>query len=295
MVRKRWRIKRTMVVPAQWNGSVEHYYHFFFGYFMPLVLWQEKTGCQEFTVRDCGPMNPWFDLLRNETDLEFMTPGVMLQRVLTHRQEMQILHGWDDPLRFHKKSLELFSTTILNRVGINSRAQNLGEKRITVLDRKPSPEFFLADKSEVHASGSNWRSMPNTERIAETLQPLGKVTLVDAAAMSPADQVRLFGETDVLVAQHGAGLSNIVWLPKGAAVLEIKPPLAPVINEIFANLASACGIDHGSIDQADEHAEVDPNDVRIAVESLLESPGTHVPTMSGRLPIRILRQLPRRL
>ena len=44
MARKRWRIRQTMVVPAQWQGSVEHFYHFFLGYFMPLILWQERTG-----------------------------------------------------------------------------------------------------------------------------------------------------------------------------------------------------------------------------------------------------------
>ena len=29
MTRKKWRIKQVMVVPAQWQGSVEHFYHFF--------------------------------------------------------------------------------------------------------------------------------------------------------------------------------------------------------------------------------------------------------------------------
>ncbi len=295
MVRKRWRIKKTMVVPAQWNGSVEHFYHFFFGYFMPLVLWQEKTGISDFAVRNCGPMNPWFELLRENSELEFMPPGVMLQRVLTRRQEMQILRGWDDPLRFHRKSLEIFSTTVLNRVGIDSRSANSGQKRITVLDRTPSPAFFLASKSEVHASGADWRSMPNTERIADALKDLGSVTLVDAAAMSPADQVRLFARTDLLVAQHGAGLSNIVWLPTGAAVIEIKPPLAPVINEIFANLAASRAIDHASIDQDDEHAEVNPQLVHEIAVALLSSAGDSIPTASGKLPIRLIRQLPRRL
>jgi Glycosyltransferase 61 len=295
MVRKRWRMQETMLVPAQWSGSVEHFYHFFFGYFMPLVLWQEKTGSTEFTVRDCGPMNSWFELLKEGSQPRYIPPGVMLQRVLTHRQEMQTFRGWDNPLHFHRKSLNLFSTTILNRVGIESKKETHNEKRITVLDRKPSPDFYVADNSEVLSSGAAWRSMPNTERIAEALQNLGEVTLVDSAAMSPTEQVRLFSQTNLLVAQHGAGLSNMVWLPKNAAVLEIKPPLPPVINEIFSNLASACAIDRGCVDQADEHAEVDPQLVKAAAEELISSPGTHIPMMSGRLPIRILRQLPRRL
>jgi hypothetical protein len=295
VTRKRWRINRTMVVPAQWQGSVEHFYHFFFGYFMPLVLWQERTGAMEFTVRDCGPMNPWFSLLRPGTDVDLMPPGVMLQRVLTRRQNMQILRGWDDPTRFHRASLERFSRTILDRVGVVSGSPSSLNRRITVLNRAPSPSYYVSDKSETFSSGADWRSLPNVQVIAAALGGLGDVTVLDTAALTPGEQVRALSNTDLLVAQHGAGMSNIVWLPAGSAVLEIKPPLMPTIDTIFANLAGARRIDHAAVDQADEFAPVDPACVLATAELLVSTPGDHVPTMTGRLPMRALRQMPRRI
>lgn len=293
MARKRWRLPRMMVVPAQWQGSVEHFYHFFLGYFMPVILWQERTGTMTFTVRDCGPMNPWFSLVRPGTDLDFIPPGVMLQRVLTHRQEMQILHGWDDPTRFHRASLDTFVDAVLARTAVPEAAA--GRKRITVLDRAPSPDFYVSAKSETYSSGADWRSLPNTRAVAEALGGLGDVTLLDTAALTPQEQVAALSRTDLLVAQHGAGLANMVWMPSGGAVLEIKPPLMPTINEIFAYLAAARGLGHVAVDQADEHAPIDVAAVVDSAERLLASPEAFVPAMPGRLPMRILRQLPRRL
>jgi hypothetical protein len=300
VTRKRWRIKRIMLVPAQWQGSVEHFYHYFLGYFMPTVLWQESTGSLEFTVRDCGPMNPWFSLLRPGTDLVYMPPGVMLERVMSRRQEMQVLRRWDDPNRFHRSSLERFARTILDRTGASSSgaaeaATGSSPLRITVLHRAPSPDYYLTGKAESHGSGADWRSLPNTDAIATSLADLGDVTLLDTAALSPAEQVRALAGTQLLVAQHGAGLANMVWMPPGGAVLEIKPPLVQTINEIFANLAAARGLDHLAVDQSDEHAPVDPARVRAAAERLIDARGSLVPAMPGRLPTRILRQLPRSL
>ena len=293
MTRKRWRMERVMVVPATWQGSVEHFYHFFLGYFMPLVLWQERTGTMAFTVRDCGPMNPWFELVRPGTDLDFMTPGWMLQRVLTHRQERQILHGWDDPNRFHRASLETFVRTILARESIEH--EHVPRPRITVVERRRSPDFYLTGKSEAHGSGADWRSVPNIDEVAEALRPFGEVSVVDTASLAPRDQIRLLAATDVLVAQHGAGLSNMVWMPPGAAVVEFLPPLVPPVDKIFGSLAGARGLDHLGVPQLDEHSPVDTAAVASAVERMLAAPGHFRPPMPGSLPMRVLRQLPRRL
>lgn len=284
-----------MVVPATWLGSVELFYHFLFGYFMPIVNWQESTGAREFTVRDCGPMNPWFELLAPETDLEFMLPGVMLQRVLSHRQERQIMHTWDDPTKFHRKSMASFRSTILRRSGAQiQRPSTLLRPRITVLERRASHDFYLSRKSETFNSAASTRSIPNMGAVIDSLAEFGEITLLDTAGMPPAEQVRALAGTDLLVAQHGAGLSNMVWMPTGSAVLEIKPPLMPTVNEIYSNLASSCRLDHVAIAQTDDHALVDTANVRLAASRLLMNPGTYIPTMTGRLPLRILRQLPRR-
>lgn len=292
MTRRKWRIKRVMAVPANWQGSPEHFYHFMLGYFVPLALWQESTGEREIAVRDCGPMNVWFDLLRPGTDVDLMPPGVMLERVLSHRQERVILHDWDNPTRFHRRSLTQVRDLMASRVATPTGA---GEgPRITLLERRPNPEFFHSGAAETPGGGSGWRSVPNIDEIAQALSPLGMVSIVDTAELSPTEQVQLMHSSDLLVAQHGAGLSNMLWLPSTAGVIEILPPLPPTIDTIFSNLASALGLGYRTAAQSDLHAAIDASAVTAAASAVLANPASSIPTATGSLPIRMLRQLPRR-
>lgn len=292
MTRKKWRIKRVMAVPANWQGSPEHFYHFMLGYFVPLALWQERSGEREIAVRDCGPMNVWFDLLRPGTDVELMPPGVMLERVLSHRQERVILHDWDNPTRFHHRSLTRVRDLMATRVATPTEG---GERpRITVLERRPNPEFFHNGAAETPGGGSGWRSVPNIDEIAEALAPLGTVQIVDTAVMSPTEQVQLMHSTDLLVAQHGAGLSNMLWLPETAGVIELLPPLPPTIDAIFSNLAAALRLGYRAVPQPDLHASMDADTVAAAAGAVLSNSKEWVPTATGSLPMRMIRQLPRR-
>lgn len=289
---RKWRMSRVMVVPGTWQGSVEHFYHFLLGYFMPTVLWQERSGSEVFSVRDCGPMNPWFDLLRPGTDLEIMNPGQMLQRYVTHRQVAKVVRGWDDPRRFHRKSHVTFTDVMRARVGARNSVNT--RPRITLVARAPSPVFYLSGASEAYGSGAAWRSIPNIPEIASALDPLGDVEVLDTAGLPPTDQIRTLASTDVLVAQHGAGLSNMIWMRPGAAVVEIQPPQLPTVDIIFSSLASVRGLAYIRVAQENDHAHVNPIAVRDAAQRVVRSSTTLIPSMPGSWPIRVVRQLPRR-
>jgi len=152
----------------------------------------------------------------------------------------------------------------------------------------------MTGTSDAYASGAEWRSIPNIQDAIEVLQDLGDVQLVDTADMSPLEQVVLLSQTDVLIGQHGAGLSNLIWMPPGAAVIEIQPPLVSPIDRIFSSLASAKHMDYGTVPQDHDHASINPNSIREALLAIRQSPGAFIPTMPGRQPLRALRQLPRR-
>ncbi len=294
MTRKKWRITRVMAVPATWQGTPERFYHFLLGYLVPLIVWQERTGTMEVAVRDTGPHNSWFGLLRPGTDVEFMPPGVMLERVLSHRQERVILHDWDNPTRFHRRTLEHVRQAVLPRIPrLDGSAGEL--PRITVLERRPSIDYYREESAELHGGGADWRSIPNITDMVDSLSALGSVSLVDTAGMTPQQQVAALAGTDLLVGQHGGGLSNMMWMTPGSGVIEILPPRPPIIDAIFSNLASACRVGYRALPQAEEHAPVDPAAVTAAAAEVLADPSSCVPTATGSLPMRLLRQLPRRL
>ena len=54
-------------------------------------------------------------------------------------------------------------------------------------------------------------------------------------------QVRLMSQTRYLVSNHGAGLANLMFMPRGGAVLELRKA-GDTIHNCFYNLAAAMGV-----------------------------------------------------
>ena len=294
MTRRRWRIRRPMAVPATWQGTPDRFYHFLLGYLIPLALWQERTGAKEIAVRDSGPHNGWFNLLQPGTSVELVPSGVMLERYLSNRQERVVFHDWDNPTRFHHRSLTRGRASLLEW---NRSVQSVREHapRITVLKRMPSVQHYRDSDAETEGGAADWRSIPNISQVADALSDIGCVTVLDTAGMAPLEQVSSLLQTDLLVAQHGGGLSNMLWMESGRSVIEILPPRPPTIDAIFRNLAAARGLGYLAIAQESEHAIVNAQPIADAAHALLQSPDAHVPTPTGSWPMRLVRQLPRRL
>jgi capsular polysaccharide biosynthesis protein len=143
----------------------------------------------------------------------------------------------------------------------------------------------------VYGSGSELRSIPNLSDLGSALESFGSIKFIDAATLSPVEQVQEFMHTDILIAQHGAGLSNILWMPCGATVIEIQPPLAPTIDHIFSNLAAALKLKYTVLYQEHEHSSVDVNAVSHCVRGVLAGEIGAVPVPSTRFPIRWARNL----
>jgi hypothetical protein len=166
-------------------------------------------------------------------------------------------------------------------------------KRITILVRGEGLDFYHAEKTEVYGSGSELRSIPNLRDLEGVLADFGTVKYLDAARLSPAEQVHEFMNTDILIAQHGAGLSNILWMESGATVIEIQPPLAPTIDHIFSNLAAALKIKYLVVNQEHEHSSIDLRVVSNCVQGVLAGGIGSVPIPTPRLPVRLARNLVR--
>ncbi|WOO40956.1 glycosyltransferase family 61 protein [Rubellicoccus peritrichatus] len=77
-------------------------------------------------------------------------------------------------------------------------------------------------KVYLERSDSKARTLLNEEELANALQAVG-FEIVTASNLSYREQVKLFLETEFLVTCHGAGLTNIAWLPPNASIYEIRP------------------------------------------------------------------------
>ncbi|HZU79694.1 MAG TPA: glycosyltransferase family 61 protein [Acidimicrobiales bacterium] len=82
----------------------------------------------------------------------------------------------------------------------------------------------------------NTRRVENEDAVLKLLAPYG-FEVVDPGALSVAEQIDAFAGAELVVGPHGAGLTNIVFCPAGATVVELFPP--DYVNVCYWNLASA--------------------------------------------------------
>lgn len=95
-------------------------------------------------------------------------------------------------------------------------------------------------KLYVSRAKAPWRKVRNEDEVWPSLEALGfeRVFLED---WSFADQVKLLAETQVLVSNHGAGLTNLLFMPEGTQVVEVRLR-GDRANNCYYSLANAVGV-----------------------------------------------------
>jgi len=243
------------LVPNQWSGSVQQYYHFLLGYLAPTLVWLEHSHSSQITVRDCGPMNRWFERVLHREDVEIMQVGHFLHVFAGELQPCVVLRGMDFPDEFDARKLARFQHAMFERLDINSTTPS----QVSVVDRSVTDAFYSSAESEIDLAGAARRSTPNLHTWVKERQGATDIDYFDATTMAIEDQVQRFARTRTLVGQHGAGLTNMVFMPRGGTVIEIHPPLPAEAVDTFAKLARACGHRYIRVPQPDVHEEVDPD------------------------------------
>lgn len=257
------RSDRILLVPNQWDGSVEHFYHFLLGYLMPAWTEVQRKDLRFVTVRDCGPMNRWFEPLATRVNLEIMNVGHVLHSFAGKLQRSVVLPSSDDPSRFNSQLIREFALGYLNAAGIEPT--KLPPSGVSILERRSSDPFYNASHSEAPESGAKRRSIPNLVELPALLTSVDRYEIFDAADMEIGPQLKYFSQTSTLVGQHGAGLANMIWMPPGGRVFEILPPVPSHTVEIFSNLARACGHEYVAINQESAHAAIDLEQLASAI------------------------------
>src|SRR4051812_20116375 len=107
----------------------------------------------------------------------------------------------------------------------------------------PGPQ---ADRIYVTRRGEHLRRVENEDEVVGALEAFG-FEVVDPVRLSFRDQVRLFSRCRALVCVHGAGLTNCMFMPEGARVLELYRVLASSndgMNAVYWRLSTTSGLDY---------------------------------------------------
>lgn len=240
------------LIPNQWSGSVQQYYHFLLGYLAPILLWTEKSKPDAVTVRDCGPMNRWFSLIPSEIRVDVMNVGHFLHVYSGRLQPCVVLRGLDFPNEFDASKLQRFRVLVLTRLNLLD-SKPVG---VTVIDRTVTDNFYFTVESEIDLAGAARRSTPNLKLWSESLRIDQPLIYTDLTELDVLEQVRIASRTRVLIGQHGAGLTNMVFMASGGVIVEIHPPLPIEAVDTFQLLAAACGHRYFRVIQESVHANV---------------------------------------
>ena len=224
----------------------------------------------EILVRSCGPMDPHLRALGDPRLVILDKPAhdAARGRATTATQRFKLIRGYDMPRRFDRAVFAQIREIMLARSDVQAeiakaRAEwGSARARLLLIRRGPPDPFYLSRKAEAQGAGTSRRSVPPTttswrRALAERFGGVLDAALEGVAFGTP---VALFHLADIVVAQHGAALANLVWTRQTARAVEIFPRtlIADYHPELaFRKLAHRLKMHHSSVWQDDVHAAVD--------------------------------------
>lgn len=291
------------------RGSVEHYFHFLLGFFVPLVLAREALassgGVRRIHVRSCAILD---DLVR--------TAGYPEIVILDKREHEALRNvaaaadgtplrcvtvaGYDYPDDYDAQAFAAAASCLQERLAeplARCRAEILGRfragpPRIVLIDRDAPHPFYDSEHCEIKSAGRTRRSIANFVELREAVAASRPNVVVERLeGKSLPYQMALFGCADIVIAQHGAAIANLIWARRGAGLLEIVPEDMPhaLRNDPFGKLAACLGQNCRQVLQPHCHGAVDVGAVLAALDDLLASaPRAQPENGKGRLVDRVI-------
>ncbi len=204
--------------PSESRGNIEHYYHFIFDLILPLFCLLNKTLPNVmFLVEDFG--------IFTDRLLQIFPECVGIADMANeHKNAHEIeLIGMDPAYVFlTAKMVEAFRKDIIFRLGVNPNGQ---PNKILLIERLPPDEYFVL-KAKIKGSGTSRRSIINHAELLSSLVSMVKNPFelhnLQLEKIPFEDQAYYFDRALVVIAQHGAGLANCIWMRRKAVVIELS-------------------------------------------------------------------------
>ena len=272
------------------SNSVTHYYHFLFGAMIPLIEYHVRNkGIAGYKIKtDVGPMKHILCELPLNI-VEIVGPDATLTRVDATKADVALpaydifvddIYGDQSIPTLSKDTISTVCRFMDDNMPTYIRAY-IPTFDIILIERTNSESYYRNLETEVRnvPSGSMLRSIRNHTAIAEALagEFQNRFCNLKLERSSIFYQYHIFSHAKIVIAQHGAALSNIIFMKPSpnAAVIEIRPPATTVLPHFrararthFINLAKHVGLIYIEVNQADDHADVNIDDILGHVRAL---------------------------
>lgn len=198
-------------------GSVQHFAHFMMDYFIDVALWCVENPGRTILVRDCGPCNGWFDLLPGTPEVSIVAPEELAVRANTAPGEQVLTTSHSFWQRNPNLRLPQFREEMVTASNIRPARRRIMAVRTT------EPDFYISPDSEAYGSGSGRRRIGNQDLLASDVERRWNIESVEFFEVMPSDAVSTMAECSLFVAQRGAAMMNMLFMPRGAHVIEVIP------------------------------------------------------------------------
>lgn len=199
-------------------GSVEHYYHFIFDLLLPIFYLLEKTFPDiKFGVKEFG--------IFTERIVQIFPERVVILDKNTESikfKEIELIGMNPKHVFLKKKLLEDFKRSISFKLQVNLNGK---ANKILLIERVPPDKYFTSN-ANAKGGGASRRSIINHTELASSIASIVKNQFtfhnLQLEKISLNDQIYYFDRAVVVIAQHGAGLANCVWMRKKSIVIELN-------------------------------------------------------------------------
>lgn len=213
------------------DGDTNNYFHFIYDLIFPLYLILSKVPHAKIGLdfEELGNLrSDLFDLFpeqvfdcgnncKDQIDMYGMNP--LLVSITTFE-----FHSFKN---FIVERLQVDLSAKANKIILIERAENMNNP----LNQAGNPR-----------TGSAKRHMKNHRSVQKYLEKQAKgkfeVLNVQLENRSLQEQVKLFDQAILVVAQHGAGLANMAWMRSGSYVIELRSDLLRLHYKRLANFLS---------------------------------------------------------
>ncbi len=163
--------------------------------------------------------------------------------------------NWQQNIKISYQEIRSLRNIVENRLPVYNRCIRWAHRYVIVLRRRV-PETvwntkyaneFKDTKVKPHIYGGGRRNL-SVSFFNSVSSKGGKTVELDEMEMS--DQVKLFAGASVIIGQHGAGLSNIMFCSPGTKVVEINIDNSDghlAFNTAFEQLAEICGLKYQKV------------------------------------------------
>lgn len=228
-------------------GGNDNYFHWCLDYLPRLVFGALASDGAERRVIMDGTPNPW-----QAASLRLFMTGLKLDALDLHvsRSDWSSYPDCLVPLPLRSQAVAIWNV-VLNHARDVLPAPS-GVKRLFVLRKNATKRFAV-----------------NQDEVAEALEPLGFLA-VDPGSLTFEEQIALFSGAELVVGCHGAALTNILFAPAGATLIELR---GRVLQPFFGNLAAQRGmryLDLACPERPDSHHDIIERDYVVPLDALRE-------------------------